>query len=131
MKETPFHKFLYKIDENFLPPFIVFIIALLWFGYFMTFINFKYNEYRDYPCIGIEKKHNNNYLVEYGTRIKEGTWSVDGTFTIDIPEDSPKDKTKYKVSVYETRESHISLFGLGNKNNKIRSKSYKLVRIKE
>ena len=131
MKETPFHRFLYKIDIDGIPPIILLISTLLWFGYFMTFMNFRYSEYREYPCIGIEQKHNNDYLIEYGTRIKESTWNIEGNFTAKISEKSSKDKTKYKVIVYENRDSEISLFGFGNKNNKVKNLSYKLKLVKE
>ena len=131
MKETVFHRFLYKVDPDSIPPLIFLICALLWFGYFMTFTNFKYQEYREYPCIGIKQKHNNDYLIEYGTRIKEGTWNVEGNFTTKIYQNSSKDKTKYKVIVYENRDSEISLFGFDNKNTKIKNLSYKLKLVKE
>ena len=131
MKETPFHRFLYKIDSDSIPPSILVICTLLWFGYFMTFMNFKYKEYREYPCIGIEQKHNNDYIIQYGTKIKESTWNVEGIFTTKIYQNSSKDKTKYKVIVYENRDSEISLFGFGNKNTKVKNLSYKLKLVKE
>lgn len=121
MKETYFHRFLYKIDIDTFLPFIFLIITLLFFGYFMTFIHFKYNEYKEYPCIGIEQKHNNDYIVKYS----------EGDFIAKISEKSSKDKTKYKVIVYENRDSEISLFGFGNKNTKVKNLSYKLKSIKE
>lgn len=121
MKETSFHRFLYRIDTDSIPPFCLLVSVILWFGYFMTFMNFRYSEYREYPCIGIEQKHNNDYIVKYS----------EGDFIAKISEKSSKDKTKYKVIVYENRDSEISLFGFGNKNNKIKNLSYKLKLVKE
>ena len=131
MKETPFHRFLYKIDIDSVPQLCFLLITILFFGYFMTFMNFRYNEYKEYPCTGIKQKHNDDYLIEYGTRIKEGTWNIEGNFTAKISEKSSKDKTKYKVIVYENRDSEISLFGFDNKNTKIKNLSYKLKLVKE
>lgn len=132
MKETPLHRFLYKIDFDSIPPICLVIITLLWFGYYMSFMNFKYETVKDYPCIELEQKYKYNdiYIAKYGTKLKEGPWEIKGTLNVKIPKNCSTDKTKYYVRCYETRSSSVSLFGFGHSNELFKTNSCKLIKSK-
>lgn len=139
MTNTSLHKFINDYcytNEGSIPMTLLFM-TLLFFGYWISFKNFKYTEDKVFDVISITPNHmySNDYIVFYGNYIgksnNKSQYKLVGQYKVTLEANKDYDNTKYQLICTCIKNSNISLFGFNNSNNIEKILSKKLVKIKE